>query len=147
MPPSTFTPALTSAAAPYGWLITAILLEVAGTACMVKTEQFSRLLPSVAMAAFYALPFYCLSQALKTIPVGIAYALWGGIGIALTTLAGVVAVPSGPDCRSHRRYRTDHRGRRGPECLLPLFPARITPHHEPCSHPEETTGTGPPHHP
>lgn len=90
MPPSTLTPALTSAAAPYGWLITAILLEVAGTACMVKTEQFSRLLPSVAMAAFYALSFYCLSQALKTIPVSIAYALWGGIGIALTTLAGVV---------------------------------------------------------
>ena len=91
MPPSTLTPALTSpATVPYIWLIAAILLEVGATACLAKTEQFRRLLPLTAMVALYGLSFYCLSQALKTIPLGIAYALWGGLGIALTTVAGIL---------------------------------------------------------
>lgn len=74
----------------YGWLLAAILTEVAGTTCLQKSEQYTRLMPTVAMVVLYAVSFYCLSQALKTLPLGLAYAMWGGLGIVLTTIIGVI---------------------------------------------------------
>lgn len=56
----------------------------------MKSEQFTRLVPTLIMCLLYVISFYLLAQTLKTIPLGIAYALWGGLGIVLTSLAGVV---------------------------------------------------------
>lgn len=68
----------------------AILCEVAGSSFLQKSAQFTRLGPTAAMALFYIASFYLLSVALRTIPLGIAYAIWGGLGTALITLISVV---------------------------------------------------------
>ncbi|MCM2477802.1 multidrug efflux SMR transporter [Rhizobium sp. CG5] len=74
----------------YSALAGAIVLEVIGTTFLQKSEQFSRLWPTLAMVAFYVASFYLLSQALKGVPLGIAYAMWGGLGIVLTAIISVV---------------------------------------------------------
>jgi small multidrug resistance pump len=74
----------------YGTLALAIVGEVIGTSFLVKSEQFTRLVPTLLMALFYAGSFFFLSQALRTMPVGIAYAVWGGLGIVLTAIIGIV---------------------------------------------------------
>lgn len=74
----------------YGYLAIAIICEVAGTTFLAKSEQFTRLLPTLIMGVLYTISFYLLTQTLKTIPLGIAYALWGGLGIVLTSLIGLV---------------------------------------------------------
>ena len=73
----------------YGYLAIAIICEVVGTTFLVKSEQFTRLVPTLIMGVLYAISFYLLTQTIKTIPLGIAYALWGGLGIVLTSLVGV----------------------------------------------------------
>ena len=75
----------------YGFLMLAIICEIMATTLLVKSEQFTRLLPTLMMAVLYIVSFYFLSQTLKTIPLGIAYAIWGGIGIVLTAIIGIVA--------------------------------------------------------
>ncbi|MQT12620.1 DMT family transporter [Segnochrobactrum spirostomi] len=74
----------------YAFLAVAIVCEVAGTTFLQKSEQFTRAGPTAAMACLYAASFYCLTLALRTLPLGIAYAIWGGVGIVLTALIGVV---------------------------------------------------------
>lgn len=68
----------------------AIICELLGTSFLMKSEQFTKLLPSVFMFVFYVASFYFLSLALKNIPLGIAYALWGGIGIFATAVISVI---------------------------------------------------------
>lgn len=68
----------------------AIICEVAGSSFLMRSAQFTKLLPTAIMAAFYVLSFYLLSIALKSIPLGIAYAIWGGLGIVLTAIISVV---------------------------------------------------------
>lgn len=68
-----------------GWLALAIVAEVIATSALKSTAGFTRLLPSLVVAAGYAAAFYCLSLALRAIPVGIAYAIWSGAGIVLVT--------------------------------------------------------------
>lgn len=67
----------------------AILGELAGTACLQRSAQFTKLWPTVGMLAGYTLSFNFLSHALKMIPLGVAYAIWGGVGIVLTALIGL----------------------------------------------------------
>ncbi len=67
----------------YLYLAAAILSEVIGTSFMKQSEGFSKPLPSVVTVIAYAIAFYCLSQTLKTIPTGVAYAIWSGVGIVL----------------------------------------------------------------
>ncbi|KQV98020.1 multidrug efflux SMR transporter [Rhizobacter sp. Root1221] len=76
--------------AAYGWLAGAIASEVLGTAFLQKSAQFTRLVPTLAMAVLYAASFYFLSQALRSLPLGIAYAIWGGLGIILTAAVGAI---------------------------------------------------------
>ncbi|WP_062206160.1 multidrug efflux SMR transporter [Aureimonas sp. AU12] len=76
----------------YGALAIAIVCEVIGTLFLQKSEQFSKLAPTLAMAVFYVGSFFFLSQALKLLPLGIAYAIWGGLGIVLTAVIGVVVL-------------------------------------------------------
>lgn len=73
----------------YGSLAFAIVCEVAGTSFLQRSEQFTRLGPSVATILFYVGSFYLLSHAIKVVPLGLAYAIWGGVGIVLTAAIGV----------------------------------------------------------
>lgn len=70
------------------WLFLAIAIvsEVIGTSALKASEGFSRLWPSVIVIVSYISAFYFLSLTLKTIPVGIAYAIWSGVGLALIVL-------------------------------------------------------------
>ena len=74
----------------YVYLLTAIILEVVGTSALQTSQQFSRLLPTALMAACYGGSLFFLSQALKALPVGIAYAIWSGLGIVLISTVGVL---------------------------------------------------------
>lgn len=65
------------------FLAVAILGEVVATSALKSSNGFTRLVPSLVVVAGYGLAFYFLSLALKTIPVGIAYAVWAGLGIVL----------------------------------------------------------------
>lgn len=67
-------------------LVVAIVSEVMATSALKASEGFTRLWPSVLVVAGYASAFFFLSLTLKTIPVGIAYAVWSGAGVALIAL-------------------------------------------------------------
>ena len=71
---------------PWLYLTVAIISEVVATSALKSAEGFTRLAPSLVVAAGYALAFYCLSLTLHDIPVGVAYAVWSGAGIALVSL-------------------------------------------------------------
>lgn len=68
----------------------AIVLEVAGTACMKLAEGFSKLIPSILIFFFYGLSFVALVIALKGIEISIAYAVWAGTGVILISLLGFI---------------------------------------------------------
>jgi len=67
----------------YLYLAIAIVSEVVGTAALKASEEFTRLWPSLIVLVGYASAFYFLTLTLRTIPVGIAYAVWAGVGIVL----------------------------------------------------------------
>lgn len=69
-------------------LILAIVAETIGTTALQASQQFTRLVPSLVVIAAYAASFYLLALALRTIPVGIAYAVWSGLGMVLIALIG-----------------------------------------------------------
>jgi small multidrug resistance pump len=73
----------------YVYLGIAIVAEVIGTSTLKASDGFTRLLPSLITVVTYACAFYFLSLTLRTIPVGVAYAIWSGIGIVLIALIGV----------------------------------------------------------
>lgn len=70
-------------------LFMAIAAETVGTTALQASQQFSRLWPSVLTVVAYALSFWLLSLTLKTMPVGIVYAIWSGLGIVLIALIGL----------------------------------------------------------
>lgn len=72
------------------YLAIAILAEVIGTSALKASNGFTVLMPSVVVVAGYAVSFYCLSLALRSIPVGVAYAIWSGVGIVLISAIGWV---------------------------------------------------------
>lgn len=69
------------------WLFLAIAIcgEVVATSALKSSQGFTRLVPSLIVVTGYAIAFYFLSLVLRTIPVGIAYAVWSGLGIVLVT--------------------------------------------------------------
>ncbi|MEC4113176.1 DMT family transporter [Myroides pelagicus] len=69
------------------FLLVAIILEVIATSTLKKSENFTKIIPTLITLVGYAGAFYFLSLTLRTIPIGIAYALWSGIGIVLVTIA------------------------------------------------------------
>ena len=73
----------------YVYLGIAIVAEVIGTSTLKASDGFTRLLPSLITVVTYACAFYFLSLTLRTMPVGVAYAIWSGIGIVLIALIGV----------------------------------------------------------
>ncbi|MDP3895145.1 MAG: multidrug efflux SMR transporter [Mesorhizobium sp.] len=72
----------------HAWLVAAIAFEVMATTALKETQGFTRLAPSLLTIAGYALAFYFLSLPLRTLPVGIVYAIWCGGGIVLITAIG-----------------------------------------------------------
>lgn len=68
------------------FLSVAIAAEVVATSALKASEGFTRLWPSVLVVCGYLIAFYCLSLTLRTIPVGVAYAIWSGAGIVLVSL-------------------------------------------------------------
>lgn len=71
------------------YLLLAIVSEVVATSALKSSESFSRLWPSVLTVVGYGVAFYLLSLTLRELPVGIAYAIWSGVGIVLVSLAAV----------------------------------------------------------
>ena len=76
----------------WGWLILAGLLEVVWAVGLKYTEGFTKLAPSVITLVAMALSFYLLSLALRTLPLGTAYAVWVGIGAVGTALAEILVL-------------------------------------------------------
>ncbi len=70
------------------YLAIAILSEVIATSALKASDGFTRWLPSIIVIVGYASAFYFLSLTLRTIPLGVAYAIWSGVGVALITLIG-----------------------------------------------------------
>lgn len=73
-----------------GWIYLgiAILAEVVATSALTASQGFTRATPSAVVVAGYGIAFWCLAQALRSIPVGMAYAIWSGVGIVLISLIG-----------------------------------------------------------
>ena len=70
------------------FLLIAIVAETVATSALKSSDGFSRLWPSVLVVAGYSAAFYFLALTLRSIPVGIAYAIWSGVGVVLIALAG-----------------------------------------------------------
>jgi small multidrug resistance pump len=69
----------------YAYLVAAILVEVTATSALKASEGFTRLWPSLIVVVGYGLSFFFMSLTLKSIPVGVVYAIWSGVGIVLIT--------------------------------------------------------------
>ncbi|HHQ69622.1 MAG TPA: QacE family quaternary ammonium compound efflux SMR transporter [Halothiobacillaceae bacterium] len=68
----------------------AIVLEVVGTSALQASQQFTRLWPTIIMLVSYVGAFYFLALALRILPVGLAYAIWAGLGIVLIAIVGLL---------------------------------------------------------
>lgn len=75
----------------------AIVFEIIATSALKKSEQFTQPIPSIITVAGYFAAFYFLSFAIRTIPVGIAYVIWSGVGIVLITIIGAIFFKQIPD--------------------------------------------------
>ncbi|MCC2598305.1 MULTISPECIES: multidrug efflux SMR transporter [unclassified Sphingobacterium] len=74
----------------YLYLALAIIFEVVGSSFIKASDGFSKWLPTTIVAIAYMICFYFLAQALRYIPLGVAYAIWGGLGIVLTATISVL---------------------------------------------------------
>ena len=72
------------------FLSIAIVAEVIGTSALKASESFTKPWPALVSLVAYGIAFYFLALTLKTIPVGIAYAIWSGLGIVLISLVGLI---------------------------------------------------------
>ena len=81
---------MNSMLATYFMLTLAIIFEVTGSTFLLKSQGFTKLFPTMLMIIFYTFSFFFLAQALKVIPLGIAYAIWAGLGIVLTAIVGLL---------------------------------------------------------
>ena len=74
----------------FSFLLLAIVAEVFASSMLKRTEGLTRIWPSIGVVVGYGTAFYCLALTLKVIPIGTAYAIWAGLGTALTAIVGVV---------------------------------------------------------
>ena len=81
----------------YVYLAIAIVAEVTATSALKASEEFTKLGPSLIVIVGYAVAFYLLTLVLRTLPVGITYAIWSGVGIVLVTIAGGIVYKQIPD--------------------------------------------------
>jgi len=81
----------------YLYLGIAIIAEVIATSSLKASEEFTRLVPSLIVVIGYGLSFYFMTLVLRSIPVGITYAVWSGVGIVLVAIIGVFLYKQVPD--------------------------------------------------
>lgn len=81
----------------YLYLALAILAEMIATSALKASEEFTKLVPSIVVLAGYGLAFYFMTLVLRTIPIGITYAIWSGVGIVLIAIAGAIFYKEIPD--------------------------------------------------
>ena len=74
----------------YFYLVIAIVSEVVATSALKSTAGFTRLTPAIVVVIGYGTAFYFLSLCLQRIPIGVAYAIWAGVGIVLMAIMGLV---------------------------------------------------------
>lgn len=79
----------------YLLLAISIICEVFGSTMLKASNGFKKILPVVGIVIGYVLAFYTLSLSLKTLPLGLAYAIWSGVGTALTALIGIIIYKEG----------------------------------------------------
>jgi small multidrug resistance pump len=81
----------------YLYLALAIITEVIGTSALKASKEFTAVGPTVIVAVGYGLSFYFMTLALRTIPIGITYAIWSGIGIVMIAVVGFYLYKEVPD--------------------------------------------------
>ena len=81
----------------YIYLAIAIVAEVVATNALKASEEFTKLGPIILVIVGYGIAFYFLSLVLRTIPIGIAYAIWAGLGIVLVAIVAAVVFKQIPD--------------------------------------------------
>ncbi len=81
----------------YMYLAIAIVTEVIATNALKVSQGFTKPVPSMVVVVGYGISFYFLSLVLKSIPVGIAYAIWAGMGIVLVTIVAIIIFKQIPD--------------------------------------------------
>ncbi len=81
----------------YLYLAIAIIAEVAATSALKASSEFTKLLPSLIVVIGYGVAFYFMALVLRTIPIGITYAIWSGIGIVLVAVVGSLLYKQIPD--------------------------------------------------
>ena len=81
----------------YLYLSIAIIAEVTATSALKASAEFTKLIPSTIVVVGYGLAFYYLTLVLRTLPIGITYAVWSGLGIVMVTIAGAVLYRQIPD--------------------------------------------------
>lgn len=81
----------------YLYLSIAIIAEVIGTSALKASQGFTKFDPNTSSIVGYGASSYFLSLVLKTVPVGIAYAIWSGVGITLITVTGAILFKQMPD--------------------------------------------------
>ncbi len=81
----------------YLYLAIAIIAEVVATSALKASDEFTKLLPSLIVIIGYGIAFYFMTLVLRTIPIGITYAIWSGIGIVLIAIIGALLYKQIPD--------------------------------------------------
>ena len=81
----------------YLYLVIAIVTEVAATSALKASAEFTKLLPSLVVVFGYGISFYFLALVLRTMPLGITYAVWSGLGIVLVSIIGILVYKQVPD--------------------------------------------------
>jgi len=81
----------------YLYLAIAIIAEVIATSALKASAEFTKLVPSIIVLAGYCVSFYFLTLVLRTLPIGVTYAIWSALGIVLITLIGIYAYKEIPD--------------------------------------------------
>ncbi|OUS27377.1 QacE family quaternary ammonium compound efflux SMR transporter [Gammaproteobacteria bacterium 45_16_T64] len=81
----------------YVYLVLAIITEVAATSAIKASEEFTKPIPSAIVILGYGLSLYLLALVLRSMPVGVTYAVWAGLGVVLVTAAGAVFYKQIPD--------------------------------------------------
>ena len=82
---------------PYVYLAFAIVSEVVATTALKASEEFTKPVPSIIVVVGYAISFYLLTLVLRSLPVGVTYAIWAGMGIFLIAVIGAVYYKEIPD--------------------------------------------------
>lgn len=81
----------------YVYLAIAIIAEVAATSALKASEEFTKLYPTLIVVVGYGIAFYFMTLVLRTMPIGITYAVWSGFGIVLVAAVGALYYNQTPD--------------------------------------------------